>query len=84
MGGLLGYQIGRHIYKTRHNPSLDDDLKIVAEQTSVPRPGNIGSIYVPLDSWIYPAMESLIGSRLHQHRRSSACGRGRECRAPAC
>ncbi len=61
VGGLLGYQIGRHIYKTRHNASLDDDLKIVAEQTSAPRPGNIGSTYVPLDSWIYPAMERLIG-----------------------
>ncbi|MGB8768195.1 MAG: capsule assembly Wzi family protein [Candidatus Korobacteraceae bacterium] len=60
VGGLLGYQIGRHIYKTRHNASLDDDLKIVAEQTSVPRPGNIGSTYVPLDSWIYPAMEILM------------------------
>ena len=60
VGGLLGYQIGRHIYKTRHNAGLDDDLKIVAEQTSAPRPGNLASTYVPLDSWIYPAMESLI------------------------
>jgi membrane-associated phospholipid phosphatase len=60
VGGLLGYQIGRHIYKTRHDPSLDDDLKIVAEQTSAPRPGNMASTYVPLDSWIYPAMERLI------------------------
>ncbi len=59
-GGLLGYQIGRHIYKTRHNANLDDDLKIVAEQTSAPRPGNVASTYVPLDSWIYPAMESLV------------------------
>ncbi|MGA3318244.1 MAG: capsule assembly Wzi family protein [Candidatus Korobacteraceae bacterium] len=59
VGGLLGYQIGRHIYKTRHNASLDDDLKIVAEQTSAPRAGNIASPYVPLDSWIYPAMETL-------------------------
>ena len=38
IGGLLGYQIGRQMYKTRHNPNIDDDLKIVAEQTSVPRP----------------------------------------------
>ncbi len=60
VGGLLGYQIGRHIYKTRHNASLDDDLKIVAEETSAPRPGNVGSTYVPLDSWIYPAMEMLM------------------------
>ncbi len=60
IGGLLGYQIGRHIYKTRHNPYIDDDLKIVAEQTSAPRPTNFASVYVPLDSWIYPAMERLI------------------------
>ncbi len=61
IGALLGYQIGRHVYKTRHNPNIDDDLKIVAEQTSAPRPSNQASVYVPLDSWIYPAMERLIG-----------------------
>ena len=61
IGGLLGYQIGRHIYKTRHNPNIDDDLKIVAEQTSAPRPTNLASVYVPLDNWVYPAMERLIG-----------------------
>ncbi len=60
VGGLLGYQIGRHMYKTRHNANLDDDLKIVAEQTSAPRPGNLASTSVPLDSWIYPAMERLV------------------------
>src|SRR5580704_11745089 len=61
IGGLMGYQVGRHIYKSRHNPQIDDDLKIVAEQTSAPRPTNQASVYVPLDSWIYPAMERLIG-----------------------
>ncbi len=61
VGGLIGYQIGRHVYKVRHDPQLDDDLKIVAEQTSAPRPTNAASVNVPLDSWIYPAMERLIG-----------------------
>ena len=61
IGGLMGYQIGRQIYKNRHNPEIDDDLKIVAEQTSAPRPTNYASVNVPLDSWIYPAMERLIG-----------------------
>ena len=61
IGGLAGYQIGRHIYKQRHNANLDDDLKIVAEQTTAPRPTNAASVYVPLDSWIYPAFERLIG-----------------------
>ncbi len=61
IGGLLGYGIGRHVYKVRHNPEIDDDLKIVAEETSAPRPTNFASVNVPLDSWIYPAMERLIG-----------------------
>jgi hypothetical protein len=62
IGGLLGYQIGKHIYKERHNSEIDDDLKTIAEQTTAPRPGNFASVNVPLDSWIYPAMERLIGN----------------------
>ena len=61
IGGLIGYQVGRHIFNERHNPKLDDDLKIVAEQTSAIRPDNLASTYVPLDSWVYPAFEQLIG-----------------------
>jgi membrane-associated phospholipid phosphatase len=61
VGGLMGYQIGRQIYKQRHNKNLDDDLKIVAEQTSAIRPGTLASTYVPLNSWVYPALEQLIG-----------------------
>ena len=62
-GGLIGYQIGRQIYKTRHNPRLDDDLTIVASQTTAPIPGRLASTYVPLDSWIYPAIERLAVGR---------------------
>ena len=60
IGSLMGYEIGRQIYKQRHNKNLDDDLKIVAEQTSAIRPGTLASTYVPLSSWIYPALEQLI------------------------
>ena len=63
VGGLLGYQVGRQIYKTRHNPQLDDDLTIVAKQTSAPLPGKLASTYVPLDSWVYPAIERLAVGR---------------------
>ncbi len=63
VGSLMGYQIGRQIYKQRHDKNLDDDLKIVAEQTSAIRPGTLASTYVPLDSWVYPALETLIGER---------------------
>jgi hypothetical protein len=61
VGSVMGYQIGRQIYKKRHNANLDDDLKIVAAQTSAIRPGTLASTYVPLDSWVYPALEQLIG-----------------------
>ena len=61
VGSVLGYQVGRQIYKQRHNKNLDDDLKTVAEQTSAILPGTLASTYVPLNSWIYPALEQLIG-----------------------
>ena len=55
VGGLIGYQVGRHIYNTRHNTNLDD----LAVET-VANPERLGSTYVPLDSWIYQAMDRLI------------------------
>ena len=63
VGGLLGYQVGRQIYKTRHEARLDDDLTIVAKQTTAPIPSRLASTYVPLDSWIYPAIERLAVGR---------------------
>ena len=63
VGGLIGYQVGRQVYKSRHNRQLDDDLTIVARQTSAPIPGRLASTYVPLDSWIYPAIERLAVAR---------------------
>ena len=63
IGGLIGYQVGRQVYKTRHDPRIDDDLAIVAKQTSAPIPGKLASTYVPLDSWIYGAIERLAAAR---------------------
>jgi membrane-associated phospholipid phosphatase len=63
VGGLIGYQVGRQVYRARHNRQLDDDLTIVAQQTSAPIPGRLASTYVPLDSWIYPAIERLAVAR---------------------
>jgi membrane-associated phospholipid phosphatase len=63
IGGLIGYQVGRQVYKTRHNPQIDDDLVAVAKQTSAPIPGRLASTYVPLDSWVYPAIERLAVAR---------------------
>jgi membrane-associated phospholipid phosphatase len=63
IGGLIGYQVGRQVFKTRHDSRIDDDLTIVAKQTSAPLPGRLASTYVPLDSWIYPAIERLAIAR---------------------
>ncbi|HZD32263.1 MAG TPA: capsule assembly Wzi family protein [Candidatus Angelobacter sp.] len=64
IGGLIGYQVGRQVYKTRHNPRIDDDLVTVAKQTSAPLPGRLASTYIPLDSWIYGAIERLAVARV--------------------
>lgn len=55
VGGLIGYQVGRHIYDARHNRNLDNII-----EPTVANPDDLGSTYVPLDSWIYPAMDRLI------------------------
>ncbi len=55
VGGLIGYEVGRHIYNTRHNVNLDD-----AVEPTAPDPEHLASTYIPLDSWIYPAMDRLI------------------------
>ncbi|HKW75641.1 MAG TPA: capsule assembly Wzi family protein, partial [Terriglobales bacterium] len=60
VGGALGWLIGRQVYRAHHNSDLD-----IAEYGSFTRqPGelgdiNLGSPYVPLDSWVYPALKRL-------------------------
>lgn len=63
VGSALGWYLGRQIYRARHDPELggaswgnlrDDDTE------KAPRPpDSMGSPYVPLDSWVYPALEKL-------------------------
>lgn len=63
VGSVLGYLISQNVYQHRHNAEIggaawesphefasDDDLRT---------PAFMGSPYVPLDSWVYPAMERL-------------------------
>lgn len=68
VGGTLGYLIGRQVYRSHHDRDLD--LADYGNFDHTPRPVSItsaGSTYVELDSWIYPAVERLIGLGLiHQ------------------
>jgi membrane-associated phospholipid phosphatase len=63
VGGALGWLIGRQVYRTRHDPEVggggwgslsgNDD----GEERRDHR--NMGSTFVPLDSWVYAAFERL-------------------------
>ena len=58
VGSALGWLIGRQVYRA-HSAYNDEELygkfKHDEEGNVIPR----GSIYVPLDSWIYPALRRL-------------------------
>jgi len=63
VGSALGWYLGRQIYRAHHDPELggawgnfygpsdDFDRPPIAE--------HMGSTYMPLDSWVYPALDRL-------------------------
>jgi len=62
IGSLLGWYFGHEVYRAHHNPELSGAAwgDIFEDKGETPRnPKNMGSPYVPLDSWIYPAIERL-------------------------
>ena len=60
IGGALGWLIGWQAYKAHHDPDIDDDRFGLFKREKGDVSGvNLGSPYVPLDSWIYPALERL-------------------------
>jgi hypothetical protein len=62
VGGTLGYLIGRQVYRAHHISDVDsqDYGNFVREPTRVEL-NAAGSTFVELDSWIYPALDRLIG-----------------------
>ena len=63
VGSVLGYLISQSVYRRRHDPELGGGAWESAQEfVSDPKmrtPSFMGSPYVPLDSWVYPAMERL-------------------------
>jgi hypothetical protein len=60
VGGALGWLVGRQVYKAHH----DSELEQPRYGTFVPGsreidPSKLGSTFVPLESWVYPALEGL-------------------------
>jgi membrane-associated phospholipid phosphatase len=63
VGSMIGYLVARHVFLAHHDPELPGStwhlfprLRDTGERRS---PANMGSPYVPLDSWVYPAFERL-------------------------
>jgi membrane-associated phospholipid phosphatase len=60
VGGSMGWLIGRQVFRAHHNPDIDDAE--FGSFTSDPQEGSsrrLGSVFVPLDSWIYPELKRL-------------------------
>ena len=64
IGSAIGWYFGRQVYRSHHDTSLGGagwgDILPQSSGEKTRDPANMGSPYVPLDSWIYPALERLI------------------------
>lgn len=64
IGSAIGWLEGMYVYRKHHDTRLgggDWETYAEAHEERERGTGNLGSPYVPLDSWIYPAMERLAG-----------------------
>ena len=61
VGSTLGYFVGQHVYRSRHDDELPGASygRFVKAPTGPRPPSLTGTTFVPLDSWIYPAMDRL-------------------------
>lgn len=63
VGSAIGWLVGQYVYRTHHSPDLAGGEwgmpGIRPEEPHHWEPSSMGSPYVPLDSWIYPAITRL-------------------------
>ncbi|HTU35348.1 MAG TPA: capsule assembly Wzi family protein [Candidatus Acidoferrum sp.] len=61
VGSAIGWLIGREVYRLHHNPDLGGGSwpPLSGSEDKRREPANMGSPFVPLDSWIYPALDRL-------------------------
>ena len=63
VGSALGWYLGRQVFRAHSQYSDADIAKFgtfnKSEDETAHEPRNMGSPYVPLDSWVYPAMDRL-------------------------
>src|SRR6202140_3148342 len=64
VGSAIGWFEGMYVYRKHHDPRIGGgewETYAEAHDSRERDAGSTGSPYVPLDSWIYPAMERLAG-----------------------
>jgi membrane-associated phospholipid phosphatase len=65
VGSVIGNLVAQNIYSRHHDFNLGGgewrSLSAIARGFESSGPQNLGSPYVPLDSWIYPALDRLAG-----------------------
>src|SRR5437660_2477292 len=65
VGAMIGNLIAQNIYSRHHDPDLGGgewrSLSAIARGFESAGPQNLGSPYVPLDSWVYPTLDRLAG-----------------------
>jgi membrane-associated phospholipid phosphatase len=70
VGSVLGNMVAQSVYSQHHDPELGGEAWISASQFMrehwKPEPESMGSPNVPLDSWVYPAIERLAAQGLVQ------------------
>jgi hypothetical protein len=67
IGGIVGSMIAQEVYNRHHDPELPgSDWRPIGELFRDSRfaPENLGTPYVPLDSWVYPALDRLAALNL--------------------
>jgi membrane-associated phospholipid phosphatase len=66
IGSAIGWYFARQVYRAHHDPEVGGSGwgNFIEQNTGekVRNPNYMASPYVPLDSWIYPALERLIGA----------------------
>jgi membrane-associated phospholipid phosphatase len=66
VGTGVGWLTGWQVYRSRHNPEVDggivEDLSDSPPVETDRTPKQMGSPYMPLDSWVYPLFDRLIAT----------------------
>lgn len=68
IGSVIGNMVGQEVYSSRHDPQLGGEawrsVSAIFRDFSDSSPSVPASPFVPLDSWIYPAIERLAAQGL--------------------